>query len=336
MDPDKKIFFSRMTICFCTAVILILGTTSESYGQKRPYPKLKMPDNVERSKITIWSRGVALDGDIYRPKNIGKDEKIPAVVLSHGIGGDKLTAERYAAKFAASGMITLTFSHTGWGKSQGRLIAVGELPEPDENNEMTVKVRVIRELIDPIEWVESFRSAIDYIEGEPNVDSERIGAWGTSFGGGTAFYATAIDDRIKALTIQVGGVFNAPGPMKKKGQQRAVQIARGDFDSVPQNKVDEMPMPGLAGTPHFARMAQFLVGDMSDRINVPTLIIDGENEQMFHLSQSGSVAHKKLKARGVETYYEVLPGVDHYGIYFEGYDRGSKLQHDWFVKHLKK
>ena len=30
------------------------------------YPPLEMPDSVEREKVTIWSNGVALDGDIFR------------------------------------------------------------------------------------------------------------------------------------------------------------------------------------------------------------------------------------------------------------------------------
>ena len=44
--------------------------------------------------------------------------------------------------------------------------------------------------------------------------------------------------------------------------------------------------------------------------------------------------HERLKARGIETYYEIIPGIDHYGIYFDGYERSSKLALDWFQRQL--
>lgn len=295
------------------------------------YPPLDMPDNVARERITLWSRGIALDGDIYRPKAIARDDKLPAIVMSHGIGGDKLTAERYAAKFAASGMIALSFTHASWEGSRGQLIAVGDYSPAEPGQEFSATVKEVRNLLDPLEWVDNYRAALDFIEGEPNVDTNRIGAWGTSFGGGTAFYTAAIDDRIKALAIQVPAVFNPPEPIAMMGRQRAIQIARGDFGPVPQ---DTDQLPGLKGTPHFARMAQYMVGDKVEQIQVPTLILDAVNEEMFDIRDSGGKAAARLKERGVESYYEILPDIDHYGIYFGGYERSSTLSHDWFVKHL--
>ena len=177
-----------------------------------------------------------------------------------------------------------------------------------------MRVNEVRNLLDPLEWVDSYRSALDYLEGEPGVDVERLGAWGTSFGGGTALYTAAIDKRVKALSIQVPAVFNPPEPMAQAGRQRAIQIARGDYGPVPQS---EDSLPGLKGTPHFARMAQYQVGDKALEVSVPTLILDAANEEMFDIAQSGALAHQRLKERGIKTYYEVIPGIDHYGIYDE-------------------
>ena len=73
------------------------------------YPPLEMPGNVERTRITVWSLGLALDADIYRPLD-ADGRSLPGVVLSHGIGGDKLTCERYAARFASSGIVAIAFS----------------------------------------------------------------------------------------------------------------------------------------------------------------------------------------------------------------------------------
>ncbi|MEM1133443.1 MAG: dienelactone hydrolase family protein [Pseudomonadota bacterium] len=295
------------------------------------YPPIVVPDSVERSKITYWARGLAIDADLYRPKSLSEDVLVPAVVMSHGMGGDKETPGRYAVRLAEAGMIVLSFTHASWGNSQGRLVSMGTIPESDENGEASVKVKVIRDSIDPLEWVDTYRAAIDYLEGEPNVDTSRIGAWGTSFGGGTAFYAAAEDDRIKAVAIQVPAVFNAPPPMAAHGKARAIQIARGEFDPIPQSQ-DELP--GLKGTPHFARLAQFKVGDQAERINVPTLILDAANEELFDTNESGAAANRILTKRGIECYYEVIPDIDHYGIYFDGFERSCQLAHDWFTKHL--
>jgi dienelactone hydrolase len=295
------------------------------------YPPIVVPDSVERQKVTIWARGLALDADIYRPRKLDSAARVPAVVMTHGMGGDKETPGRYAARFAESGMIVLSFTNASWGHSQGRMIAKEALPEPDENGEAMVKVKLIRESIDPLEWVDSCRAAIDYLEGEPNVDAARIGAWGTSFGGGTAFYVAGEDDRVKALAVQVPAVFNPPPPMVAHGQARAIQIARGEFDPIPQS---EDALPGLKGTPHFARLAQFKVADQADKINIPTLIVDAGNEELFDTSESGGAAYAQLQSRGVDSYYEVIPGIDHYGIYFGGFERSCELAHDWFLKHL--
>ena len=147
------------------------------------YPALDMPSTVERTSVTIWSNGVAMDGDIYRPKDLDPSRRAAAVVLSHGWGGSKATGERYAAKFAAAGMVSLCFTHCGWASSAGQVVLVGDRPDLDRNNEGVAKVRLIREVVDPVEWIQNFRAAVDYMEGEPGVDTDRIGAWGTSFGG---------------------------------------------------------------------------------------------------------------------------------------------------------
>jgi acetyl esterase/lipase len=49
---------------------------------------------------------------------------------------------------------------------------------------------------------EDFRSAIDWLENQPGVDRERIGVWGTSFGGGIATFVAAHDLRVRACVAQ--------------------------------------------------------------------------------------------------------------------------------------
>lgn len=64
------------------------------------------------------------------------------------------------------------------------------------------------------------------------------------------------------------------------------------------------------------------------------MIRDAGDEQLFPLDGNGGRAAEILRANGVEVAYEVIPGIDRYGIYFDGYDKGSKDALDWFERHL--
>lgn len=298
------------------------------------YPPLVMPPTVERTQVTIWSDGVALDGDLYRPKDFDTHRRAPAVVLCHGWGGTKLSAERYAAKFAAAGIVSLCFSHSGWGASGSRVLLAGEPPALDERNEALAKVRCIRELVDPVEWRQNFRAAIDYLEGEPGVDPQRIGAWGTSYGGGIAMHTAANDARIRVLAVQVAYLSGVQGPMRAHCQQRAIDIARGTIAAVPQG-IDTTFYPRLAGTPHLARFLQHDTIAEVHKLAVPTLMLDAGDEELFDIRDSSGKAHEILQAQGrVPVRYRVIPGIDHYGIYFDGFEEGSAAAADWFATHL--
>lgn len=297
------------------------------------YPELVMPDSVERSTVKVWSNGVALDADIYRPKGLRADQRLPAVVLSHGWGGSKATGERYAAKFAEAGMVSLCFSYGGWAGSAGPVLLAGDAPALDARNEGVAKVRVIREVIDPVEWLQNFRSAVDFIEGEAHVDPARIGAWGTSFGGGIALHNAANDDRVKVLAVQVASLASVlKGPLRAHARQRAVEIARGTMAPVPQG-ID--PYPPLAGTPHLARFLQYDAIEEVRKLKVPTLMLDAGNEELFDIRENGGKAHDMLKAGGrAPVDYRVIAGIDHYGIYFDGFEESSAAALAWFAKHL--
>src|SRR6478752_6133519 len=98
-------------------VVLVTGFSfSTAYAQQGktlaesravPYPQL--PENVERRAVTIWSDGTKMAGDVYRPKNLKPDDKLPAIVFVHGTGGVKKAgwSVRLATAFAQSGYVFL-------------------------------------------------------------------------------------------------------------------------------------------------------------------------------------------------------------------------------------
>lgn len=313
----------------CVALVLTsLGQPVSA--QRRPFT---VPDNVEMRKVTIWSEGYRLDGDLFIPKGLAADEKRPAIVLSHGWGGTKVSSRRPAAKFAAAGYITLGFSYRTWGDSEGPMILVDGMPELNENNEATVRTRFIREVVDPLAWAEDYRAALDFIEGEPHVDTERIGAWGTSYGGGMVIWSAAHDERIKTVVSQVGGMGVHWAEMKQVAKKRAIDIARGDAEPIPQN-IDKTGQ--LRGTPHFAHMILYNAVEVAHRIKVPTLLMDAENEELFDRRDHGQRVYDILRAHGsAPVRYEVVPGITHYGIYREAFDKSTDMALEWFDFYLK-
>src|ERR1700727_2857561 len=60
-------------------------TRAEALAQSSP----PLADDVERKAVTIWSDGTRMAGDVYRPKNLKPDDKLPAIVFIHGTGGVK-------------------------------------------------------------------------------------------------------------------------------------------------------------------------------------------------------------------------------------------------------
>jgi len=294
------------------------------------YPPLVMPDSVERETVTIWSKGVALDADLYRPR--AAPTSTPGVVLCHGWGGSKLTCERYAALFAEAGMIALSFTQATWFGSGPHLRMRAQQPVSDAPAEGSPEVHRVRDVVDPIDWLHNFRAAVDYLEGEPGVDRERIGAWGTSFGGGVAMHSAANDRRIRALSVQVAYVAPLAGPQLAHANQRAIDSARGTYDPIAKG-FDVMP--GLAGFTDFARWTQYDVLGQLDRLSVPTVMLDAGKEELFSIADHCGRAYEILKAKpGPMARCEVIPGIDHYGIYFDGYARSSQVAVDWFRDHL--
>jgi dipeptidyl aminopeptidase/acylaminoacyl peptidase len=109
--------------------------------------------------------------------------------------------------------------------------------------------------------------------------------------------------------------------------------ARGLVDPVPQGGGS----PGvLKGTPYSERIALFNPGQYADRIKVPTLLIDAENEHYFKIKENSGRVHEILKKNGVSTEYHVLKGKKHYDVYSgQSLDDVMKLEISWFDKYLK-
>ena len=287
---------------------------------------------VERRAIHIWSDGTRMAGDLWLPAGFGEGHDKPAILLTHGWGGtrDHLN-NTYAPKFAEAGFVVLTFDYRGWADSHSRLVIIGEQPEPDVNGEVTVRARAIREVVDPKDQLRDVTSALDYLSGEPGIDPDRIGIWGTSYSGGHVIHVGARDDRVAAIVSQVGyqGVGGWSPEARRHARQRAIDKARGKIDPIPQG-VDRIP--NLKGTPDLAKMLDHRPIDLAGDVRVPTLIIDVTEEELFDRMANGRAAYDVIR-QNAEAEYKTYPG-QHYSIYRRHFEAASSAALEWFQKYL--
>ena len=131
-----------------------------------------------RREVSFLVDGVAVRGDFHLPEG---NAPRGAVVLAHGFAGvARPTLTRYAERFAAHGLAALTFDYRTFGASEG---------EP-------------RQLLDIAAQHADWRAAIRWLRARPEVNSARVGLWGTSFSGGHVQHLAASDPEVAAVVAQ--------------------------------------------------------------------------------------------------------------------------------------
>jgi dipeptidyl aminopeptidase/acylaminoacyl peptidase len=289
-----------------------------------------------KKEITIWSEGTRLAADLFVPDDLTEGQKRPAILLCHGWGGPKShLSATYAPFFCEAGFVCLTFDYRGWFESDARLTTPDKQPAVDEDGFMTVRAKPVRDVVDPLDQNRDIHNALDYLVEEPIVDADRIGLWGSSFGGGHVIYVAGHDARIKAVVSQVPGMGSAPdetgfAAMLPEGQQIASAMSRGELDRVP--RPEGMP-EALVGTGDVRTMWRYLPRVAAANIKVPTLIIDQEEEEYGGRENSGLAAKNAIPESTIVRYH-VFPG-SHYDIYDGNYLEGATLAREWFVEHLQ-
>jgi cephalosporin-C deacetylase-like acetyl esterase len=134
---------------------------------------------VERLDVEFLSEGVTIRAWLYLPDGEGPH---PAVVLAGGwCYVRELVMPHYAAQFAENGIAALVFDYRNLGVSDG---------EP-------------RQHLDPWMQIRDYQNAVSFLATRPDIDAERLGAWGISYSGGHVIVLAAIDPRVKVIVSQI-------------------------------------------------------------------------------------------------------------------------------------
>lgn len=292
---------------------------------------------METRTINFFSEGAKMEGDVYLPSDFKRGERRPGVVLCHGFTGIRsMILGDYAKVFADQGFVTFTFDYRGYGGSEGT-----------------------RRRLIPLEQIDDIRNAISYFETLPEVDANRIGLWGTSFGGANAPYTAAVDTRIKAVVGQVGfgegerflldtrRFGEREELLRKVAEDRRRRATEGAGDRL-------SPIDALNSAQTNAFLGPALKEVAPSRIDIswetiektleyrPLEVVDRISPRALLLI--GARDDDLCKIEGYQKMYErarepkklaVLP-ITHYEIYSgKGFEESSRLAIEWFDRFLK-
>lgn len=256
---------------------------------------------------------------VLAPNTATPENPAPGVLClhGHGIGKDALVGfddeggeisdcqKKFARQFALRGYVTISIDFRGFGERKDTDEWVRR-PGRDGCNVAYLAAGYFGYHLLALQIWDGMRT-LDYLQTRPEVDAQRIGCLGVSFGGTMTTYLTALDDRIRVAMI--GCYLSSIGEA----------LARANFCGAQY-------MPGL-----------LKYGEISDVASLiaprPLLVEVGERDECFKLSDALR-AHKRLKraykAAGVpgRLALDCFPGGHEFngGKVFDWFDRW--LDHD--------
>ncbi len=282
---------------------------------------------------------VLIDATFFTPPGAGK---IPAILLAHGFGQTKAASQPEARQLARAGFAVLTWSARGFGASTGQIA----LDSPD------YEVKDTEQLVG---WLaRQPRVLLDH-PGDP-----RVGITGASYGGGIALLTAAYDHRIDAIVPQItwnnlatalfpnAAVGSRAGGVFKK-QWAGLLFTQGSTGSGPESRAaaaaacgrflpsvcaryQQVATLGRATPQAIALLERSSPASVARRIDVPTLLIQGERDSLFGLDQA-SASYWAIRRNGAPVDMVWFAG---------GHDGGdpetarlASLTEQWFGRWLK-
>lgn len=291
-----------------------------------------------KKPVSFYSEGVKLVGDVYAPEALKPGERRAGIVLCHGYTGVKdLYLPDNARVLNEAGYVVLTFDYKGWGDSEGP-----------------------RSRLAPYSRVADAQAALTFLGAQPEVDPDRLGLYGTSYGGATVVWVGAIDTRVRCI-VSVVGIGHGTRWMRsvrrpdewhdlleRSRQDRVKRALDGKSEFVSREQillpdrqsaelaaaarrnnpaaVSEIPLEYVDDTRQFH--PEWVVDKIAPR---PILFITADDDRLVPPDES-----IQLHARaGDPKKLVVLHGVGHYEVYLEpAFSQVMEATLGWYAEHL--
>ncbi|WP_436776025.1 alpha/beta fold hydrolase [Yinghuangia sp. YIM S09857] len=300
-------------------VVLALGTIVTTSGDGGAAPVRSSQQRIEVAAAPGAADRIGLDTTVYFPD---ADGPAPAVLLGHGFGGSKSTVRAEAEGLTRRGYVVMTWSARGFGTSGGQIA----LNQPD------YEVADARALVD---WLAGRPEVLLDRPGDPRVGAAGV-SYGGALALLLAAYDSRVDavapqwtwnDLGESLLPNAAGTGPATGVFKKMWAGvffSAGASATGGLGGDPAGP----PVPGGPADPAVAAASvcgRFTAevcavyeeiartgrpspqavellrragpASVAERLRVPTLLIQGQNDSLFPLAEADRTA-RAVSANG--------------------------------------
>ena len=285
-----------------------------------------------QEKVTFPSGGLVLSAVIEFPKDYASEQRRPAIIILHGFGSSKDSANvtTPASMYTQWGYIVFRFDMRGCGQSEGEF------------------GRVIC-----LEQVEDTRSAISYLITRPEIDTSRIAVCGNSAGAAVALYTGGVDSRLAAVISACGwgngerklqGQHPTPEGWKKfrdmleRGRQhrahtgKSLMVARHEIVPIPPHLRGNLPADAVQEFPVetaqsvFDFMPESVLPGISPR---PLLLLHASDDSVTPTSESIEL----FRRAGQPAELHLFHGVDHF-ILSDGNPRVTECLRGWLAQYF--
>ena len=288
--------------------------------------------------VAFYSEGVRLAGDLYFPDDLEAGERRAGIVLCHGYTGVRtIYLPDNARALAEAGYVVLNFDYKGWGDSDGP-----------------------RTRLAPYSRVADVQAALTFLAAQPEIDSSRLGLYGTSYGGATVVWVAAVDPRVRC-TVALVGIGNGARWMRsvrrpdeyydlleRAAADRTRRALAGKSEFVPRGEillpdrnsaeigakarlgnpgaVTEVPLEFVDDTLDFN--PEWVVDKIAPR---PIMFITTDSDRLVPPAESEALYARAGEPKKLVT----LKGWGHYEVYQgEAFRQVMEAAGEWYAQHL--
>jgi len=292
----------RTAVAAVAALALLLGGAWLLVGRDTGPA---VAEQVERVPVGSEPDGTPVELDVAVYTADGGAARKPAVLLAHGFGGQRQDLVAQAQRLAQEGYVVLAWTARGFGQSGGRI----------HLNAPAFEVADVERLIDLL-------AARDDVQLDGQGDP-RVGIAGGSYGGAIALLAAGYDQRIDAIAPRItwndlaqslfpqyaadgepttpaafqpidepgvfkrlwAGVFFGSGSASSTDPTVCGRFAVDVCDAYSASAATGVPTPQILRLLEDSSPASVL-----DRIDAPTLILQGQADSLFPLAEGDANA----------------------------------------------
>jgi uncharacterized protein len=287
---------------------------------------------MAEERISFTSKGLTLAGTVRVPDGVSSRERRPAFMVLHGFGSNMSSANvlEPCAMLEKLGYVTLRFDMPGCGASEGE-----------------------KGLLICLDQVQAIGDALTFLAKHANVEPDRIGVIGSSFGAAVAVYAGGVDKRVAAVISSGGwgdgerkfrGQHATPeawakftGMLEKGKGHRArtgqpLMVPRYDIVPIPEHLRGHLAAGSVQMFPYETAQSMYdfraddVVGGMAGR---PLLLLHSSVDSVTPTEQSVEL----FKHAGQPTDLHLFAETDHF-MFAESNTRVRTVIFDWLARYF--